>query len=79
MCDHTNEILDEHEGYFVCTDCGLVKDQYFTQNVQLKSKKDFKCGAESLTKNILDKINMAEYYTDCIDSNLASKGKIANI
>lgn len=29
-CTHINQITDEHEGFIVCTDCGLVLHQVFT-------------------------------------------------
>lgn len=28
-CKHPNEILDEHEGTIICTDCGIIKNHIF--------------------------------------------------
>jgi len=32
LCNHLNEIIDVREGTIVCTDCGIVKDLYYTNN-----------------------------------------------
>jgi transcription initiation factor TFIIIB Brf1 subunit/transcription initiation factor TFIIB len=28
-CEHISQVIDEHEGSIICTDCGLVINQYF--------------------------------------------------
>ena len=33
VCSHENEVLDTHEGAYVCSDCGLVKDQFTKREI----------------------------------------------
>lgn len=31
-CDHFYTVIDEHNGCFVCTNCGLVQDEFYCKN-----------------------------------------------
>lgn len=34
VCEHKNQVLDEHEGTYVCTNCAKVIDNYYTQTIK---------------------------------------------
>ncbi len=70
-CAHLNETLDSHENYFVCTDCGLVKDiQYVYEKNPFYQ---FEQNHYSPVVNILDKFNISEYYSKELNSKTFKK------
>lgn len=34
VCEHKNQVLDEHEGTYVCTNCAKVIDNFYIQSFQ---------------------------------------------
>ena len=59
-CNHLNEVIDEHEGSFVCLDCGLVLSPFFDQ------RQNFICDqkADGDIKEFLHRINLPLCYLD---------------
>ena len=54
VCSHENEILDTHEGSYVCSDCGLVKDQFYEEKIF--SMKEQASNYNLLTSGILTSV-----------------------
>jgi transcription initiation factor TFIIIB Brf1 subunit/transcription initiation factor TFIIB len=68
-CKHENEIVDQHEGSIICTDCGLVKDQYF-KNEQFNYDSYSISNPLSLVENILEQLHLPLQFTEIITNNL---------
>lgn len=42
LCEHKNQIIDEHEGIYVCEDCAKVIDNFYIESYEDKyEKKEF--------------------------------------
>ena len=37
LCEHKNQIIDEHEGIYICEDCAKVIDNVFIQTYEVNS------------------------------------------
>lgn len=72
-CSHSNEIIDSHEGYIVCTDCGLVKDKYFADEKVFHNQSGE--NSNSLVNNILDKFNITEYYGENVALKMSKQSR----
>jgi len=77
-CQHLREVEDLHEGTIVCVDCGLVKDQYFTHNFSkdVLDQPAIASQSKCLSGTILDKVNLAEYFTDFIEKTWQLMGRV---
>jgi len=73
-CSHINEIIDDHEGTFICIDCGFVKDNFFHEN---RPKNDYviKNPSDEI-ENILDQLNLPQNFSEEIRCNLTKKRAI---
>lgn len=65
LCGHETTVLDEHEGHYVCTLCGLVISPYFTTrgnefHHEIRSANIWHKEA----CDILDRINIPVFYCD---------------
>ena len=58
MCDHLNQIIDQHEGSIVCGDCALVLDVYFSQQEHSSQK---------ISVSLQPVDHLKSYLLDCCD------------
>ena len=58
MCDHLNQIIDQHEGSIVCGDCALVLDVYFSQQEHSSQK---------ISVSLQHVDHLKSYLLDCCD------------
>ncbi len=63
-CTHLNQIIDEREGTYVCTDCGLVLENFYLPERSNLSEKYH--NKKSEVKEILSKLNLPESFTSHI-------------
>lgn len=68
-CNHSEEIIDVHEGSVVCVGCGLVKENYYYQEHIPQNPE--KQNNFLVVDNFLDKFNFTEYFADNINKKLA--------
>lgn len=79
LCEHNEEIIDQHEGSIICANCGLVKDVLYESKTLAPSvTENFHIGNEAVSKmsyidNILDKINFSDYYQECLNREIPFK------
>lgn len=73
-CSHENEIIDSREGTIVCTDCGLIKDQFYFEEPKLYFRTSLNLEYENYIKDIFDKLNIPFIHID----EIITKFKIAN-
>lgn len=72
-CNHSNEVIDSHEGYIVCTDCGLVKDKYYADEKTFFNPPEE--NRHSDVVDILDKFNISEYYSKNVTLKIPQKSR----
>lgn len=70
-CKHLNEITDEREGIIVCTDCGLVLENYFCLQPHMKFS-GFSNEMEEI-KEFLERLNLPHSFAEDIYSNLQTR------
>ena len=56
MCQHINQVIDQHEGFITCTDCGKVMDVYFCQQLDSSENNYIYCTSD-----------IKSYLSDCCD------------
>ena len=79
LCPHTNEIIDEHEGSIVCTNCGLVLSSVFknyVNNFQFENKQKHQLNNLTNIDELLQKLNKPTGFSDKIYNNLSSMENI---
>ncbi len=72
-CTHFNETIDVHEGSIICTDCGLVKDNFYYQD--RTSLNYFYQNNIKNVDNFLDKFNFSEYFSTNVGKKLPDSSK----
>ena len=62
LCDHKNQILDEHEGSYICLDCAKVLDNFFCQsNLKTDNEfKDFYQNEKGMTSELTHRLNIPD-------------------
>jgi len=75
ICKHSHEVIDEHEGSVICVDCGVVKDFHFINISSKEFNKETLSSPNSLSRTILDKVNLPEHLSNFVDRNLLESGK----
>ncbi len=61
-CHSTNIIWDHRNGYIVCTNCGLVLDRIYVNQVDKNTIKDIKLSSKCLISNVYDERQKRERY-----------------
>jgi hypothetical protein len=68
-CRHENDIIDQHEGTIICTDCGTVKDLYYCEfNKQYIPK--IENNTYGQIENLLEQLHLPEQFSSTIKNNL---------
>lgn len=57
-CNHYNTALDQHNGCYVCMECGLVQDSYFYNNNYKTDIKQNNISISNKIKDLLHNFNM---------------------
>jgi len=70
LCEHVNEIIDEHTGDVICFNCGIIKDRYFQYNTKKLIIDNYK--HNPLVNDMLDKINFSEYFADDVNDKISN-------
>lgn len=69
-CLHINQVSDLHEGTMICTDCGLVLDQIFLNDV-LDEKEIIEKKQNCMYKEMLNRLNISiSKDDDCEKTNV---------
>jgi len=72
-CPHLNQVIDEHEGTYICLDCSFVISEFFCQDKNLKLFKSDKWN-DNETLEYLSRLNLPDGLKNHI-SNIDSTSK----
>lgn len=61
-CQHLNQVIDEHEGTYVCIDCAWVMSQHYSEETyrNIYELQNFDYDINSETSEILSKLNLPD-------------------
>ncbi len=80
-CLHINEVIDQHEGFFVCVDCGYVKDSCFSELLHSISDKNVAININTFgeTENILEQFHVPEHFSQIVNSKNKKTSNVKKI
>lgn len=67
-CKHINQIIDVHEGSYICTDCSQVISNYFYEESYHKQDNNL-FPLQNETSEILSRLNLPDSFQDYIVEN----------
>lgn len=67
-CKHINQIVDVHEGSYICTDCARVISDYFYEESYQRQDKNL-IPSQNETSEILSRLNLPDSFKDYIEEN----------
>jgi len=68
-CNHSNDVIDQHAGNYVCITCGLVKDDFYISNQKVDSEYQFTKKKPTIASTIIEKSNLPDSYEELIKEN----------
>ena len=79
MCLHLNNLINQHEGCTVCTDCGLVLDVYFEQQEDWskKSSNNSNSRIKTYLKDCCDRMHIPNAIVDAISKRYSCFRKVS--
>lgn len=62
VCKHLNQVIDEHEGIYICIDCAHVISPHFTEEkyINIYESQNFNYDVKTETSEILSKLNLPD-------------------